>query len=69
MGDSTLRLLEDKGEIKSFEIKSLDIGAKRTLAVTNLAVSRKTQSITFIIETNDQEITTENNRVVISAAS
>ncbi|MFH1425595.1 MAG: matrixin family metalloprotease [archaeon] len=58
-----LSLIVGNEIIKTFEIKDLDVGAKRSLNVENLKVPRNAEEITFNIETIEKEISKENNIV------
>ncbi len=66
---ASLDIVAEAETIKTFELENIDIGAKRYLTVSNLRIPRKTERITFIAKTPQQEISKSNNEAVITLPS
>jgi hypothetical protein len=62
---STLNLIVENSIVRSFPIGNLEIGAKRTLEVTNLKIPKNTEKVTLKIISPQPEITQENNEATI----
>lgn len=65
IGSSTMEITVEGKLIETFQIGEIDIGAKRRLTVSNLRLPRNTEKIKFTAITSEQEITKENNEVII----
>lgn len=65
---SLLRISVGESTIQTFDIKELDIGARRKINVQNLKIPKNTQTISFSVETSQQEISKQNNVAEIRIA-
>ena len=63
--NSTLSVEVEDIVIKKFDLGALDIGAKKSLMVSNLKISRSSGEIVFKIETTQAELDKTNNVVKI----
>ncbi len=64
--NSTLVVIVNSEEIKTIDIGVLEIGVKKILTVTNLKIPRDTEKITFDVQTNENELSKENNQAEIT---
>jgi len=62
---STFDLIIDDSVIRAFPIGNLEIGAKRTLEVTNLKIPKSTEEITLLVKTFQPEMSKDNNKVTV----
>jgi len=58
---STLHVYSGGGEIDSYQLGKMEIGKRQTLTVTNLFSVNAGNSLRFAVETNENEITKDNN--------
>ena len=66
-GPAHLTVFAEDKEIKSFDFPAgISIERKTVLTVQSLKIPRSANSVAFLIETDDQEISKENNRVELS---
>lgn len=66
---SSLRIYSDSTEIKNFELNDIEFGKKKIISVNNLFISKNINNLKFEIQTNEQEISKENNLAEISLSS
>lgn len=59
-----IQIQEEK--IKEFEVGEIDIGAKKTLTVSNLKIPKNSEKVKFTLQTDQQEITKENNKITLN---
>ena len=67
--NSTLAVFADSEKIKDFDIGALEIGTKRILTVKNVRVPRTFSNIIFEVQTDDGEISKENNLAEIGVSN
>lgn len=67
--NSSLSILSDGKKIKDFDLGEIDIGMRKFLQIKNLRVIGGSDKITFIIETNEDEISKDNNKAELNALS
>ena len=65
--NSTLKLIIDNEIIATYTVAELDLGTKRFLSVKNQRIPRGVNEIKFVIETSQQELSKDNNEVIIKA--
>lgn len=65
--DSGLYIYVGGEVVEQFELKDIDLGAKRHLSVTNLRVPRGTQNVRFLVRTSEPELTTANNEATLTS--
>jgi hypothetical protein len=61
VADSNLRVESGGKLIREFDLGDLDLGAKKTLTITNLKVPSDAEEFSFIVETDEEEISKTNN--------
>lgn len=66
VNDSSLNVIVDGSELQTFDTNSLDIGSRKSLAISNLRVPRNVNKISFVIETKEAEIDKGNNVAEVS---
>jgi len=60
---SILTISTEKGAVKDLEVGKIPLGTRKEISVTNLKVSRNTNTLIFNIETTENELTLENNKI------
>jgi hypothetical protein len=66
--NSNLLIYADEELVKSFDIKSLDVGVGMEMSLSNVWVSKRNpSSLKFVINNSEQEISKINNEMVLSA--
>ena len=68
INNSSLVIRTKEKIIKTIEIGEFPIGIKQRLTISNFAIPRNTKEIEFVIETNENELSKENNIARISSA-
>jgi len=59
---SELVVVIENSEIKTVDVGSLEIGVRKILTITNLKIPRGTEEITFVVRTEEEELSKSNNR-------
>jgi hypothetical protein len=66
--NSTLEISSENEKVAEFNLESTEIGSKRVLNVTNLAVPFSLENLEFNVRGVDPELTLSNNRVEVNLA-
>jgi hypothetical protein len=64
--DSTLKVIVKNSVIREFDTGMLDIGTKKSWTITDLRVPGDTEKVSFVVETDEMEITEGNNAAEIT---
>jgi hypothetical protein len=64
--DSSLRIFSNGGEVKNFDLGELEVGTRKVLSVQNLRLGWRGDEISFAVETDEDEISNENNAVKLT---
>ena len=67
--NSSLSLYADSQLVKSFELGALNIGTRKVITVSNVRLPRSSSKIDFIVTTDENELSKENNRVSVTLVS
>jgi len=67
VNNSTIVIVAENYVVEKYNTRDLDIGARKTVTITNLKIPRKTSRLTISIETDEPELTKENNFVELTA--
>jgi len=59
--NSTLKVIVKNSVIKEFDTEGLEIGTKKSWTVRDLRIPGDTKQISFVVETDEEEITESNN--------
>jgi hypothetical protein len=65
--EAELNLFFENEKITNFSVGSLDVGEKKILSVQNLRLPSRADRITFIVESNESELSLTNNKAEIYA--
>jgi len=64
--EGAVLVISNEGKIiKEFELESIDIGVRKLLEVENVVIPLDSESLTFSVETEETEITKNNNKAEI----
>ncbi len=64
--DSELIISSNNEEIKRYDLLEIEIGTKKKLSVTNMRLPRDSDSVSFVVETDEREISKSNNDAEIT---
>lgn len=64
--NSSLDIYADSEKVKTFNLGKLEIGTKKFLTATNVRIPRASDNIDFVIVTQDNELSKENNRASVT---
>ncbi|MBI5804094.1 matrixin family metalloprotease [Candidatus Pacearchaeota archaeon] len=62
---SELEFLVNGKIIKSFEMNEINVGAKKSLSITNLRIPGDTEEVLLVVKTSELEISKTNNEAII----
>ncbi len=65
IANSSLKVIAEGSVVRAFNLGEIDIGTKKTLTIQNLRIPRGATEVTFLAETKEQEIKSDNNGVDI----
>lgn len=63
--DATIIVLSNEKEIKKIPLEPIELGKKRIFTAKNIPVFKKTNEITFFIESKEDELSKENNKATL----
>lgn len=67
--DSELEIYADDSKISNFSIGKIDIGVKKSLFVTNVRLPRGFDEINFVVNSGEEELSYDNNKMTLSAVA
>jgi subtilase family serine protease len=67
--NSSLQIYSGNQKIAEYYLNELEIGRTKSLSVSNLFASERSENLKFVVITNEDEISKDNNEAVLQLQS